>query len=161
MKLYLQFHQQRKEIEIRANSNIGYLILMIQQIFQVDKVLLVNNGKKLQNRSASLQELQVTNNSTIYAIQLCSVHSIKNQNYIEMEKARDDFTKMINVNKSMQMAWNFDNSKYFTQLWTQMDYWMDSDVLSFDDKEQSEQWLSENSRKIVKPQTMITTSITE
>ncbi|CAL6014363.1 Ubiquitin-like_domain superfamily [Hexamita inflata] len=135
MKLFLQCHQQRKEIEIRANSNIGYLILMIQQIFQVDKVLLVNNGKKLQNRSASLQELQVTNNSTIHIIQLCSAHSIKNQNYIEMEKARDDFTKMINVNKSMQMAWNFDNSKQFTLQWTQMDYWMDSDALGFDNNE--------------------------
>ncbi|CAL6073569.1 Hypothetical_protein [Hexamita inflata] len=85
MRLLLNYQQSFKEIEIRGHSTASYLYLHVQAQFQLQNFMLVCKGKRILNKNESLTQMEVTEGSKIFVIQLC-----KSQ-----------------LNYAMQEAWRF------------------------------------------------------
>ncbi|CAL6004467.1 Hypothetical_protein [Hexamita inflata] len=107
MKLLVNYQQSFKEIEIRGHSSASCLYLHVQAQFQIQNFMLVCKGKRILNRNESLTQMEVTEGSKIFIIQLCKSHVVENKYQQELKAEREQYIKQFHTTYAMQDAWKF------------------------------------------------------
>ncbi|CAL6073567.1 Hypothetical_protein [Hexamita inflata] len=107
MRLLLNYQQSFKEIEIRGHSTATYLYLHVQAQFQLQNFMLVCKGKRILNKNESLTQMEVTEGSKIFVVQLCKSHVVENKLQQALKTGHEQYLKQFNMNYAMQDAWLF------------------------------------------------------
>ncbi|CAL6014445.1 Hypothetical_protein [Hexamita inflata] len=107
MRLLLNYQQSFKEIEIRGHSTATYLYLHVQAQFQLQNFMLVCKGKRILNKNESLTQMEVTEGSKIFVIQLCKSHVVENKLQQALKTGHEQYLKQFHTNYAMQEAWRF------------------------------------------------------